>query len=277
MFTLHNLTPPRVVLDLPAPMYHATQAMSAGGLKRMAQSPAHFFGAQLDPERPPPSDPTPAMAAGTLFHCALFEPDQVAQRYVVRPDDIDARTKVGKAWIAEQSSIVIDAQQLRVAHRQAAAVRALPEIGPLLSSGIGEASAFWLDPETGELCKCRPDWVTPAGHDGVILIDGKTGIDVSPGGFPRAVANFGYHHAAAWYTDGYQAASGREVLAYVFACTESAYPHAAAAYMLSEDDIERARVHNRAMLNLYAECKRTGVWPGYPPQVQLIELPRWAR
>ena len=160
--------------------------------------------------------------------------------------------------------------------RQARAVQALPDVGALLSSGFGEASAFWRDEDTGSLCKCRPDWTAPAG-DGVILVDGKTCIDASPEGFARAIVNFGYHRAAAWYSDGYEQASGKPVYGYVFACAESTYPHAAAAYMLGDEDLERSRAHNRVMLNLYAECKRTGVWPGYPPGVQLIELPKWAR
>jgi hypothetical protein len=40
--------------DMPAETYHGIQAMSAGGLKRMRRSPAHFFGLQLDPHRPLP-------------------------------------------------------------------------------------------------------------------------------------------------------------------------------------------------------------------------------
>ena len=43
---------PGLYPDLPAADYHAVQAMSAGGLKRMRRSPAHFYGAQLDPLRP---------------------------------------------------------------------------------------------------------------------------------------------------------------------------------------------------------------------------------
>jgi exodeoxyribonuclease VIII len=77
--------------DMPAEQYHAIHALSAGGLKRLRQSPAHFFGLQLDQNRPEPGEPSPAMKNGTLVHCALFEPDQVAARYVVRPADLDGR------------------------------------------------------------------------------------------------------------------------------------------------------------------------------------------
>ena len=46
---------------------------------------------------------------------------------------------------------------------QAMSVRALPDIAALMSEGLPEVSAFWVDEPTGELCKCRPDWVSPAG------------------------------------------------------------------------------------------------------------------
>ena len=264
-----------VMRGLAAEVYHGIQAMSAGGLKRMAQTPAHFFGIQLDADRPPPGEPTPSMANGTLVHCALFEPDTVADRYVVRPDGMVFTTKDGKAWRDAQSKLIVDSVQMRAAKVQAANARALPEIAELLAEGEGEVSAFWIDEATGELCKCRPDWVTPAG-DGAILLDGKTCVDASPEGFGRAIWNFAYHLQAAWYSDGYALASGLKVHGFVFVAVENAWPHMAAAYMLGDEVLEAARRENRQLLNLYAQCKRTNIWPGYAPGINLVELPRWA-
>jgi hypothetical protein len=261
--------------DMPAEDYHATQAMSAGGLKRMRQSPAHFYGIQLDPNRPESGEPTAAMANGNLVHCALFEPDQVDARYVVKPDGMSFSTKEGKAWKAAQTLQVVDAEAMARAKAQAAAVRAVPDLAALLAEGYGEASCFWIDDETGELCKCRPDWTSPAG-DGVILTDGKTCRDASPEGFGRAIWNLGYHLAAAWYSDGFEKATGLRVHGFVFAAVESEWPHVAMPYMLGDDVLAAARRENRRLLNRYAECKRTGVWPGYGSAVQLINLPKWA-
>lgn len=267
-----------LILDMPAEVYHATHAMSAGGLKRMRQSPAHFYGLQLDPDRPAPGEPTPAMKNGTLVHCAIFEPDQVDARYLVKPDGMSFATKDGKAWRDANTGPreIIDAAQLVAARAQAAALRRLPEVSALLSDGVGESSAFWIDDATGELCKCRPDWTSPAG-DGVILVDGKTCQDASPDGFSRAIWNFDYWLQAAWYSDGYERATGKRVHGFVFAVVESSWPHAAAAYMLDDAAIDRARAENRRLLDLYAECRRTGVWPGYQTTIQPIALPAWAR
>lgn len=265
-----------LIKDMPADRYHAVAAMSAGGLKRMKRSPAHYYGLQLDPNRPPGGEPTPAMKNGTLVHCALFEPDQVALRYVVNPPEIDLRTKDGRAWRDAQTREIVDQSQMDAALAQAASVRALPDVAALLSDGFGEASAFWIDAETGELCKCRPDWTSPAG-DGVILVDGKTCQDASPEGFGRAIWNLDYHLQAAWYSDGFEAATGTRVHGFVFAAVESAWPHAAAPYMLGEDVLSAARRENRRLLDRYAECKRAGFWPGYAAGgVQLINLPAWA-
>jgi len=264
--------------DMPAADYHATDALGATGLKLLRRSPAHFYGAMIDPQRPRP-EPSAAMRNGTLVHCALFEPDALASRYAVRPAGIDGRTTAGKALLADLAASgreVVDTDAMGAALRQAAAVRQLPEVAALLADGYAEASAFWVDGETGTTCKCRPDWVAPAG-DGVVLIDGKTAQDASPDGFGRAIWTWGYHLQAAWYADGFEAATGLRVHGFVFAAVESAWPHAAAAYMLGDDVIEKSRAENRRLLNLYAECRRTGIWPGYPAGVQQINLPAWAK
>lgn len=264
--------------DMPAADYHGTDALNASGLKHLRRSPAHYYGAMLDPHRPMP-EPTAAMRNGTLTHCALFEPDALASRYVVRPAGIDGRTKDGKAALAELAASgreVIDADAMAAAQRQADAVRRLPEVAALLADGYAEASAFWLDGETATLCKCRPDWVAPAG-DGVVLIDGKTTQDASADGFGRAIWTWGYHLQAAWYADGFEAATGLRVHGFVFAAVESAWPHAAAAYMLGDDVMDRSRAECRRLLRLYAECRRTNTWPGYPAGVQQINLPKWAQ
>lgn len=275
--TARDDVPLGLVKDMPAERYHAIPAMSAGGLKRMRQSPAHFYGMQLDPNRPPPGEPTAAMKNGTLVHCAIFEPDQVAARYVVKPDGMSFASKAGKEWRdANADREPVDADQMAAALAQAAAVRRLPEVAALLSDGYGESSAFWLDPDTGELCKCRPDWTSPAG-DGVILVDGKTCQDAGPDGFGRAIWNMDYHLQAAWYSDGFEAATGLRVHGFVFAAVESAWPHVAAPYMLGDDVLDAARRENRRLLNRYAECKRTGIWPGYASAIQLINLPAWAQ
>jgi hypothetical protein len=47
--------------------------------------------------------------------------------------------------------------------------------------------------------------------------------------------------------------------------------------MVPDDVLDLARADNRRLLNLYAECKKSGHWPGYSPSISLITLPVWAQ
>lgn len=267
---------PGIYREMPFDEYLSIPAISAIGLKLMKKSPAHFYGVMLDPNRPDEKS-SPALINGTLVHCALFEPSEVENRYVVRPDGMSFTTKDGKAWRDAQTRIIVSADQMAAARLQSERIRELPELAHLLSAGFGESSVFWIDGPTGELCKCRPDWVYPLHAGGsVILIDGKTCQDASPEKFSRSIWNYGYYLQAAHYCDGFERATGDKVLGFVFAAIESSWPHQAAAYMLGDDVLDAARRENRRLIDRYATCKRSNWWPGYPSSISLIELPSWA-
>ena len=277
-----------IVYGMPNGDYHAMDALGSSTLKRMAQSPFHAFKLGIDPARPV-IPPTAAMAAGTLAHCAILEPDKLEERYTVRPAGIDGRTREGKAWILDNTHFgceFVTEEQMQTAMRQAAAVRQLPEVVSLLDGeGASEVSAFWtrdvIHADTGELeqiqCKCRPDRVCET-EDGqaVVLLDVKTAKQADADGFARAIWNFRYDLQAAHYCDGFEKASGLMVLGMVFVVIESDYPHAAAAYILDDDAMTKARAEVSDLVGLYARCQRTNTWPGYPNTVQPISLPAWA-
>ncbi|XVJ69913.1 MAG: exonuclease VIII [Rhizobacter sp.] len=268
--------PVGIVRDLSNADYHAHPALGSSGLKTLAKSPRHFWASNIDPNRPEKEE-SAAMVAGTLAHCAILEPNKLAERYVARPEGLDLRTKDGKAWMAAKPAAmeVVTHEQMQAAQRQHASVLSLPEVGALLAKGQAEVSAFWVDEDTGTACKCRPDWVSPAG-DGVVLVDIKTCQDASPKGFARAVANLRYDLQAAWYSHGFGRASGLQVLGFVFAAVEADYPHAAAAYMLDDDALSKARAECDRLLMLHRQCADSDKWPGYPETIQLLTMPAWA-
>lgn len=265
-----------LVYGLPNDEYHAGDGISNSGLALIAKSPAHYFGLKLDPNRPPPVVKA-GQLEGTLAHCAILEPGEFDKRYAVGPD-VRRNTKIWDAFEASLQSgqIGIKPDDRATAFAQAASLRALPDVAALLAVGRPEVSAYWIDDKTGELCRCRPDWVHPVGEDGVILLDVKTYSDASPREFSRQVARKGYHLQDAFYSDGYALASGKKVLGFVFAAVETSYPYAACACMLDDQGRDVGRAEYRRLLDRYAECKRTGVWPGYSQAVELISLPAWA-
>ncbi|MCM4841378.1 PD-(D/E)XK nuclease-like domain-containing protein, partial [Escherichia coli] len=83
-------------------------------------------------------------------------------------------------------------------------VMALP-LGQWLveSAGHAESSIYWEDPETGILCRCRPDKIIPEFH---WIMDVKTTADIQR--FKTAYYDYRYHVQDAFYSDGYEAQFG---------------------------------------------------------------------
>lgn len=260
-------------LDIDA--YHAGQEVSNSTLGDLARSPLHCYRLHLDPKRPPA--PTRAgQLEGNLAHCAILEPLEFSKRYVVGPT-VNRNTKVWHAFVDDNlDRIAIQADQYDTAMWQAEAVHALADIRDLLTAGDSEVSGFWIDPQTGLRCRCRPDWASPVGDDAVILLDVKTCSDASPGEFARQVYRKGYHRQDGMYSGGYEAASGKRVVGFVFIAVESAWPHAASACVLDDGARLQGRIEIRRLLDLYAKCLSENRWPGYGDAVHQISLPAWA-
>lgn len=256
--------------------YHSTAAVSNTVLSSVARSPAHCFALHVAEDRRKQAS-TPAFFAGTLAHCAILEPGALLDRYILKPEALDMRTKDGKAWKAALPAGIdmIDSEQYDTALAQRDAVRAVPEFAELLASGVAEVSAFWQDDETGLQCKCRPDWVHTLSDGRVILVDVKTTVDCSPTQFSRSVWRYGYHRQAAWYSAGYARAAAVEVAGFVFAAVTSAYPFIAAAHTLDDDYMRIGEDECRRLLDEYADCKLTGRWPAFPG-MNLLTPPAWA-
>lgn len=261
---------------VPIADYHQGPGVSNSGLGDFAKSPLHFHALHLNPERPPEEE-KPGHLHGNLAHCAILEPAEFDKRYHVGPT-CNRNTKGWHAFVdALPTGIVgIQEEQRQIAHAQAMSVRSIPDVASLLDKGRPEVSAWWIDPATGELCRCRPDHVGDIRSDAVILLDAKTCSDASPAEFSRQIARKGYHRQAAWYSDGYAAASGKTVLAFVFAAVETAWPFAASAVMLDDESLERGRAENAELLERFAACRRAGSWPSYSAAIELVTLPRWA-
>jgi hypothetical protein len=283
-----------LVYGLPIEKYHSMPGISSTGLKTLARSPEHFYARHRDPKRPPAADKGGHLE-GQLAHCAILEPSEFAKRYVTLPAGAPARPTKAQ-WNAKDPSASsikamdwwldfnertkgatpITGDQYDAAMRQAESVRRLTPVRELLDNCSTEVSEFWIDPDTGVQCRCRPDLIHAPG-DGAVLADVKTYADASPGGFAREVAKKLYHLQDAYYSEGHQRATGQTVHGFVFIAVEDEWPFAACAHMLDDDSREIARALMRQLLDTYAECTRTGVWPGYSDAIELISLPRWRR
>lgn len=264
-----------ILYDLPNPVYHSLAAVSKSRLQDIDPCPANYYGLHLDPDREPRVE-TVGQRAGTLLHTLVLEPETFDQRYAIGPD----ANRNSKEWKAFEASVLdpvvaLKPSEIATAQRQAKSLRAQKEVAELLSDGFAEASLFWRDAETDVLCRCRPDWLHPAG-DGWIVLDVKT-VPANPVfGFPQQAARMGYDIQAAFYSDGVEAATGKPVHAFMFGNVEDKAPCLSSCIMLHEDDLASGRAKYKRLLRIYKECSESGVWPGFEG-VKLSPLPSYAR
>jgi hypothetical protein len=244
--------------------YHADPAVSASHLHAVAASPYHYWSRFINPDRPP-SVQTAAMKLGSLTHCAVLEPDELAKRYGIAPD---RRTNAGKAVAAEMESAGIEAvtaSDMEQAMVMAGSVRSHQAAAALLRDGKAEQSFWWDDTPTGLRCKCRPDWYT-----GNTIVDLKTTTDASPKGFARSVAQWRYHVQQNHYLAGTFAER------FVFIAVEKTYPYAVGVYELDEAAALHGATERRNNLQTIADCRAISEWPGYGNTIQPLSLPNWA-
>jgi hypothetical protein len=272
-----------VVHGLPHAAYLAAEGLSVSRMRAAQKSPFHL-------QAHVGSEPTEPQALGTLTHCLTLEPDAFDTRYAVGPD-VSRATKEWKGWAEATLAgrIGLKPADVEPARQMARSVRAVPEVANLLAQGEAEVSYFWREPVVladGTVhmitCKARADWghrqANPTtGRHHAILMDLKTTTDASPKAFARSCATYGYHLQAAHYMRGWRAATGEDVLGFVFAVVESEPPYAAAAYMLDEDSIALGEAKCEALRQVAATCERNHHWPGYASEgLQVLRLPAWA-
>jgi hypothetical protein len=270
---INEIQKPGVYSDITNDEYHASFGISSTGLKAFGKSPAHYKAYTEKAFKE-----TPALRIGKIIHEAILEPEKFNS--VVW----DGPVKRGKAWEQFQNDNhgrhILTVTERDMLDGMTMAVMAHSRASRLVASaGWAEVSAWWVDPVSGELCKCRPDkWR----KDGV-LVDLKTCEDASPEGFAKSVYNYGYHLQAAFYLDGAARAirqSGRTDLEipseFFFVAVEKEPPYAVGVYNLDYEAMEIGRDRYSALLLEYSRCRVRDEWPAYKEELVTLGLPAWA-
>lgn len=254
--------------------YEAIHGLNQSTLKLFRRTPAHAREYMVHPP-----EPTDALELGTAVHVAVLEPERFARQYVAAPK-VDRRTKAGKEqWAAFEDAHrgleVLSAEDMEVCRGIADAAVGLETVARLLASpGKSEVGVVWDDPQTGVRCKALMDRITTfAGW--TVVVDLKSTQDASPGAFARDCAKYAYHVQAAFYLDGLNvlAPANRR---FFHVAVEKARPYCCAVYELDPPAVAQGRADYREYLRVYAECARSGRWPGYRDAVEPLSLPVWA-
>lgn len=269
------------VYDIPEDVYHADPAeggsLSYSGAKKLLAEggPAVFAW-----EREHGGTPSQEMELGTAAHkLVLGTGQEIAE--VKAKDWRSPKTRDEADNARAEGKLPLLTHQLETVKAMAARLREHEWASRLLGQGgMAEASAFWRDPEFGTWWRCRWDRMPePDPRRRPVVADYKTCASASPKAFAKAMADYRYYLQGHVYTAGYNAVFGGRAAApasFALIAQEKTPPYRVAVYELHPDALAKGREDARRAMAIYAECTRTGEWPGYSPGIELLDLPYWA-
>lgn len=257
-----------IYYDLPKEKYHADEGSTSKSFlwKMHKKTPAHAVGAE-------PYKPPPYVDMGTALHLALLEPHLAADLIIKGPAD-----RRGNKWKDAKEAAAEIPNSVLVTESDYDACWKVQDIAakhPIIKQINAvkchyEASAFFTHEPTGMQVRTRPDTVVPSLG---LMVDLKTTADAGPWRWARTAGDIGYHCQEAIYTQSWPAAGGCDISGFVFIVVEQAAPHCIATYELEPSAVlEGAAIFDKTMA-MYKKCKESGVWPGYPEEVQHLDIP----
>jgi len=255
--------------------YRGLDALNCSTLKAYKSCPANAK-AYMDKG----TTETKAMALGSAFHCLALEPERFDLDYVLRPEGIDRRTKVGKAtWLefveANAHRTIVDDPD---AHRTTKAMLDSLQGNPHTAEILNRPNTHKECAVVGELVidrqlrrfKALFDLVDAESGD-LWIDDIKTCQDASPRGFSRQSGKLEYYMQAALYMDLADALD-TEVAGFRFLAVESKPNHLSNVYTYPfgcQEHIEGRRLY-KERARTHFQCVEAGKWPGYTPMEAML-------
>jgi exodeoxyribonuclease VIII len=260
------------IYNLSAEDYHQGPGISRSGLMAFKRSPYHYWYKYLNPDYiTEPS--TSAQILGSALHSYVLEPEFFSERYFVLPK-FNKRTKSGiERWELMKHEIgsrdILSEDQWQILQTMAARIKVHPLVSQLIEKAEIEQSLYWTDPDTGILCKCRPDILRCN-----LVCDLKTAQDGSLRAFSRTIYDYGYHIQAAMIQEALMQLRQILIKDFLFLVIEKSAPYVISIYQLDQASLEQGRYEFKSLLTRYQQCLEANEWPPY--EIQEISLPRYA-
>lgn len=236
-------------------------------LKHIHRSPLYY---QHRIDHPEPQKQSFLFGSGV--HCLVLEPEKFDERYAECELTRNKRHKAFQEWLSEHPGAVpLKPQEMADMRACAESVLSHRVASEVLRGGRHEEEIQWTDPDTGFECRGRIDSIRTC------VTDLKTGRDPSPRVFAVAASKYLYHGQIAFYHFGATAArliNGKE-MPYIIA-VESSPPWDVAVYRIKPEDLWAGRQLCLDLMKRLEECIATDFWPGVAPDLQYLDLPRWA-
>lgn len=204
---------PGVCPDLSNADYHGSNAISKTGLDLFSKDQSAL---EWSKTCPVDKEKLKTLDFGDAMHAICLEPERLATDFVVMPP-FNLRTNVGKEEKKEfeaenEARKIITTEEHKKLELMFESVMAHPDARDLIEAeGVEECSHYWIDEDTGVLCKCRPD---KSISNSRFLVDVKTTEELSK--FHFSVDDYRYDVQAPFYLDGFNASTGEEKDTFIF-------------------------------------------------------------
>lgn len=258
-----------IILD--EPTYRTNSALNYSAAKALLRSPKHFQSAlnrKFEPSR--------EMLIGTAVHEAVLEGKSPS--YIVRPADLDLRTKEGKEWKAKNAGKEIMSPDEDSAVRNAIkAVRESADAQYLLNL-CKQREIGIIHNYNGIDIKGRLDAYGNDEAGKPIVLDFKTTSDADPETWGRKAFGLRYPMQTAWYQSLLALELGlEEAPAYFWLVCETQDPFDVVIYQPPEEALEIGRAQMQHCVEAYKACIASGKWPGYSKGIIQLDVPQWER
>jgi exodeoxyribonuclease VIII len=263
-----------VFYDMIEQEYRSQTAIAGSDAKHILQpkTPAHYAAHMAGETK---REPSKAMMLGTMAHLAVLEPNKLDAAFVEKPEGIDFRTKLGKEWKDSIGTMpILDQDEARAVRGIRDSIAANKAAKDLLAETQSEVALF-AEHRSGLWIKGRVDALKVVDDMECVICDVKTtsaGADYNT--FSRQAASLNYHVSAAWYSH-LAGLNGLPPCRFYWIAVETTAPFAVAVYEIHPDALDLGVGMMNDALGLIAQCEDDGVWPGYAPEVQCLNLPSW--
>lgn len=262
-------------------------SVSSSGLRRIInESPAHYWDASVyNPDREEQDEKEAFILGRAVHHLLLGEPN-FKSIFELRPEKAPdgrqwhANNHSCQKWIARQKELgktILKPDQLDNIVGMAKSIGKHPLIRAGILNGLVEHSLFFKDRETDIWLKTRPDCIP---NDSGDVADLKTTHSVQWPDLERTIADFGYVQQGALIEESFQKVLGIEMTSFSLVFIEKKRPYCVQVVTLKRHDLDLGHRQNRAALKTFANCMKTGYWPGPggdQNDARFIEIPDWAR
>lgn len=252
------------LLELSEPEYRKLPGVNWSSLKHMAISPAQY---KWEVDHPKP--PSTAMSLGKIEHSVILETDKYLDKLTVFDGANRGTKKFDAACEANPDKLIVTPGEHEMILLHLERYRANKHFSQITENAKVEQCLRWTDPETGIVCKCRPDM-----FNDLVLVDLKTNRHIEERRWWYDFKDYKYHCQFAFYYDALRLLDGIERVNVVVKletspCFDVLY------FPLPDTALMEGRAHCRRLLNELRDCVEVDAWPGKCDELAKVDFNNW--